>query len=69
MNRGPFRPVWHKVVGGLLVLAGITVFALNDFRPEVLPGAHTELYAVLALAIAATSMWWFGWFDRPPERR
>ncbi|MCZ7537219.1 MAG: hypothetical protein M5T61_15790 [Acidimicrobiia bacterium] len=71
-NRGPFRPTWHKVVGALMVLAGLTVFVLNDlawFDVRVMPGGHNELYAVVAVVIAASSLWWFGAFDRPPERR
>jgi hypothetical protein len=71
-NRGPFRPTWHKVIGTLMVVAGLTVFVLNDlewFDVHVMPGGHNELYAVVAVAIAGSSLWWFGAFDRPPERR
>ena len=70
-NRGLFRPMWHKVVGGLLILGGITLFVLNDlewFDVHVMPGGHNELYALLAFGIAGSSTWWFGWFDRPPQR-
>lgn len=69
LNRGPFRPVWHKVLGAVLILVGAAIFFLNDFSPELLPGAHSELYAALGIGVAATSIWWFGWFDRPPEIR
>jgi drug/metabolite transporter (DMT)-like permease len=68
-NRGPFRPTWHKVLGGGLILLGVAVFFINDFSPDMLPGAHNELYAVLAMFLAASSVWWFGWFDRPPDDR
>lgn len=67
-NRGPFRPTWHKVVGVLTILLGLAVFVLNDLDGK-LPGGHSELYAVLAIGIAASSLWWFGAFDRPPELR
>lgn len=70
--RGPFRPTWHKVTGTALILLGLTVFILNDlalFEIEVMPGGHSELWAPVAIAIAASSMWWFGWFDRPPGQR
>ncbi len=69
-NRGPFRPTWHKVTGALLILLGLGIFVLNDaewFGVHLMPGGHNELYAVLGIALAASSMWWFGWFDRAPR--
>jgi hypothetical protein len=67
-NRGLFRPTWHKMVGGLLIVLGLAVFVLNDLDGK-LPGGHSELYALLAIGIASSSLWWFGAFDRPPELR
>ena len=70
-RRGIFRPTWHKVVGGLSILAGLGVFVANDLEwlgVHVMPGGHNELYAGLGVVIAATSMWWFGWFDRSETR-
>ncbi|MFP5326462.1 MAG: hypothetical protein ACLGHT_03140 [Acidimicrobiia bacterium] len=67
-TRGPFRPTWHKVVGALMIVLGLAVFVLNDLDGK-LPGGHSELYALLAIGIAASSLWWFGAFDRPPELR
>ncbi|HEY9558419.1 MAG TPA: hypothetical protein VIR58_16900 [Acidimicrobiales bacterium] len=67
--RGPFRPTWHKVVGALLVVLGLSIFVINDlawFDINIIPGGHNELWALLAFAVAGTSTWWFGWFDRPP---
>ena len=67
--RGPFRPTWHKVVGGLLIVLGLSIFVINDlawFDIYIMPGGHNELWAVVGIAVAATSTWWFGWFDRPP---
>lgn len=69
LNRGPFRPVWHKVLGAALIVLGVIIFFMNDFSPAMLPGAHNELYAVLGISVAASSVWWFGWFDRPPDHR
>ena len=69
--RGPFRPTWHKVVGALLLLAGVGIFVVNDlawFDINLIPGGHNELYALLAFLVAGTSTWWFGWFDRPPGK-
>ena len=69
--RGPFRPTWHKVVGALTLLSGVAIFIINDlawFDINIIPGGHNELYAMLAVAVAGTSTWWFGWFDRPPGK-
>ena len=64
-----FRPGWHKAVGAMVLVVGLTVIVLNDLKMlgaprTVLPGGHTELYFMLGLAIAGYSTWWFGWFDR-----
>jgi hypothetical protein len=69
--RGPFRPTWHKAIGALMLLAGAAIFIINDlawFDINWIPGGHSELYAMLAFAVAGTSTWWFGWFDRPPGK-
>lgn len=68
--RGPFRPTWHKVVGALLIAVGLGIFVLNDlawFDINLIPGGHNELWAMVGIATAATSTWWFGWFDRTPK--
>lgn len=68
--RGPFRPTWHKVVGALLIVLGLGVFVLNDlawFDINLIPGGHNELWAMVGIGTAATSTWWFGWFDRTPK--
>lgn len=65
--RGPFRPTWHKVVGALLILAGLGIFVLNDlawFDINLIPGGHNELWAIVGIGTASASTWWFGWFDR-----
>jgi uncharacterized integral membrane protein len=72
--RGPFRPSWHKVMGGLIILAGLGIFVVNDlalFDINLMPGGHNELWAIVGIFTAASSTWWFGWFDRtpPPPRR
>lgn len=67
--RGPFRPTWHKVVGALLILLGLSIFVINDlawFDINIIPGGHNELWAIVGIGTAATSTWWFGWFDRSP---
>lgn len=70
-NRGMFRPVWHKVIGGLVVLAGLAIFVVNDLEwlgIHLMPGGHNELYAVAGIVVAGSSMWWFGWLDRSHTR-
>src|SRR3546814_11712867 len=65
--RGPFRPTWHRVIGALLVVAGLGLFVVNDlawFDINSLPGGNNALWAVLGIATAAQSTWWFGWCDR-----
>lgn len=68
--RGPFRPTWHKVIGALLILAGLGIFVLNDlawFDIDLIPGGHSELWAAAGIGTAFASTWWFGWFDRTPK--
>jgi hypothetical protein len=68
--RGPFRPTWHKVVGALLIVLGVGIFVINDlawFDINLIPGGHNELWAMLGIVTAASSTWWFGWFDRTPK--
>lgn len=67
--RGPFRPGWHKVVGSLIVFLGLAIFVVNDlawFDINLIPGGHNELWAIVGISTAASSTWWFGWFDRTP---
>lgn len=64
-----FRPRGHKVVGAVVLVAGIAIAVLNDVMllgasSTLLPGGHSELYLVLGVAVAGFSTWWFGWFDR-----
>lgn len=64
------RPRSHSIVGALLLIAGATVIVLNyaivlgGVPKGALPGGHSEGYLILGLAIAGSSTWWFGWFDR-----
>ena len=62
------RPGSHKVLGWGLVLVGVVLALVNDyawFGSAVLPGGHSELYLLLAVAIAGYGTWWLGIFDRP----
>lgn len=68
-HAGGFRPTSHKWIGLALLLSGVVVLVLNDLmllQPSLLllPGGHSELYLLVAVAIAGYSTWFFGWFDR-----
>lgn len=64
-----YRPPWHRGVGLALVIGGLVLVAVNvvtEFTARhLLPGGHSPLYLLLGLAVAASSLWWFGWLDRP----
>lgn len=49
--------------------AGIAIIVLNDAMRltsgvTILPGGHSELHLLLGVAVAGTSLWWFGWMGR-----
>jgi len=63
------RPRWHRIAGWLGVLAGALIAIANDamlFSESLtlLPGGHQELYLMLGLAVAGSSTWFLGLFDR-----
>lgn len=63
------RPLWHKVIGALLILVGAALVVINylDYSADILPGGHQEAYFLLGIIVAASSSWWFGAFDREPS--
>ena len=63
------RPRWHRVVGWLGVALGVVIAAMNDLMLmgddlTLLPGGHNELYLLLGIAVAGSSTWFLGVFDR-----
>lgn len=63
------RPGWHRLAGWLGVVAGVAIAAVNDLMlmgedMVLLPGGHTELYLLLGVAVAGSSTWFLGLFDR-----
>lgn len=63
------RPRWHRWTGWLVVVAAVAVGALNDVMLmgeglTLLPGGHSELYLLLAFAIAVFGTRFLGLFDR-----
>lgn len=58
------------MLGWALVGLGVCIAVLNDVqwasaRRTLLPGGHSELYLMLAFAVAGFGTWWLGLFDRP----
>lgn len=57
-------------MGVALLVVGVLIAAVNDAMllggvpTWLLPGGHNEAYLFLGLAVAASSTWWFGWYDR-----
>lgn len=69
-TRGRVRPGLHRVVGASQVAAGVALIVVNyiDYSgSSLLPGGHQEAYFLLGILVAASSIWWFGWFDRQPS--
>ena len=64
-----FRPGWHKILGGLVLVSALAVAIVNELQLTLLPGSHNELYLVLSAGLAGLGTWWLGWFDdgRPFE--
>ena len=63
------RPRWHRFAGWLGVAVGIVIAAVNDLMLmgddlTLLPGGHNEGYLLLGIAVAGSSTWFLGLFDR-----
>lgn len=62
------RPGWHRIVGWLGVALGVLIAVLNDGMfftdAHLLPFGHSELYLMLAFAVAGSATWFLGLFDR-----
>lgn len=63
------RPRWHRWSGWLGVAAGVVVVSANDVmlmgeNLALLPGGHSEAYLLVGVAVAASSSWFLGLFDR-----
>lgn len=64
------RGTRDRVIGTILLVVGVAIVVVNyvDYGGmTLLPGGHQEYYFFLGIAIAATSSWWFGAFDRSPS--
>ena len=63
------RPRWHRFAGWFGVALGIVIAAVNDLMLmgddlTLLPGGHNEGYLLLGIAVAGSSTWFLGLFDR-----
>lgn len=58
-----FRPVWHNGGGGGLIAGGVTLFFAGQANAFGIHGFGGHIWYVVGLAIAASSLWWFGAFD------
>jgi hypothetical protein len=60
-----FRPRWHKGAGIVLVPAGFALFVACRFNLENIHAYGGHLWYLAGIALAASSLWWFGAFDPP----
>jgi hypothetical protein len=67
-NRGIFRPTWHKLVGGASIVVGIALFFTCEFNGFKIHNYGGHIWYLVGLALAASSLWWFGAMDRSETR-
>ncbi len=60
-----FRPTWHKLVGGVLIVAGVALFIACEASFANIHAFGGHIWYAVGLGVAASSMWWFGAFDAP----
>ena len=60
-----FRPAWHKVVGVVLLIGGLTLFVSCEASLGNIHAYGGHIWFLVGLLIAAGSTWWFGLFDQP----
>ena len=61
-----FRPTWHKVVGTALLVGGVVLFFACTFNAGNIHHYGGHIWYLVGIAVAASSSWWFGLFDRSP---
>ena len=60
-----FRPRWHKMVGAASIVVGASLFVVCEFNGFHLHDFGGHIWYVVGVVLAASSIWWFGGFDRP----
>lgn len=63
-----FRPTWHKVIGGVSIVAGAVLFFTCQFNGWGIHDYGGHIWYLVGMVIAGSSLWWFGAFDRPTPR-
>lgn len=59
------RPPWHKAVGASLIVVGAALFFVCEFNVGHIHDYGGHIWYMVGFGIAASSLWWFGAFDRP----
>lgn len=60
-----FRPGWHRAVGAVVLLGGISLFIACEASIGNIHGVGGHVWYLVGLAVAGSSAWWFGAFDQP----
>ena len=61
----PYRE-WHRPLGWVLVVLGITIAVANDLALvdiNVMPGGHSELYLILGVLVGGGGAYFLGAFS------
>ncbi len=59
-----FRPAWHKAVGVGVIVIGAALFVTCEFNWWRIHDYGGHIWYMVGFLIAASSLWWFGAFDR-----
>ncbi len=62
-----FRPAWHKVLAGVLLVFGVGLFVACEASIGNIHAYGGHVWFLVGLIIAASSTWWFGLFDQVPK--
>jgi hypothetical protein len=58
-----FRPGWHKGIGAAAIVAGAVLFVVCEFNVGGIHHYGGHLWYIVGIALAGSSVWWFGAFD------
>jgi hypothetical protein len=66
--RSRFRPAWHKAVAVDVIVIGAALFVICEFNWWRIHDYGGHIWYLVGILIAASSLWWFGAFDRPQPK-